>query len=124
MVQKLARFSMMNYAPPMDPNKVPSPRELQLLALVVTKRIGREVAKLLEQETGKKAPYGTVYTVLGDMAEAGWVDAEDGERNGRRIRSFQISGLGAAALNRGREYYRGLAGFGEGNAFPILIGGL
>lgn len=103
----------------MDRNKVPSPRELQLLALVVTERIGREVAKLYERETGERIPYGTVYTLLADMEEAGWVRSREDKRNGRRVRLFEIRGLGAKALNRGREYYRGLAEFGsEGFSTP------
>lgn len=97
----------------MDPEKTPSPRELQLLALVVTETIGRDVAKAYEQETGKRIPYGTVYSLLDQMEEAGWVRSRDDMRNGRRVRHFKLKGPGVKALNRGREYYRGLAEFGE-----------
>lgn len=112
MVQALVRFSPLSYPPAMDASKTPAPRELQLLALVISERIGREVAKLLEAKTGDPAPYGTVYTLLGDMAEAGWVKARDGERGGRRVRYFKLTGAGVAALARGRQYYSKLAAFG------------
>ena len=98
----------------MDPKKIPSARELQLLALVVKETIGREVAKVFEKETGKRIPYGTVYSLLDAMAEAGWVSSREEMRNGRRIRLFRIKGAGAKALNRGRDHYHGLANFGLG----------
>ena len=96
----------------MDTQKMPSPRELQLLALIVRERNGREIAKLFEQETGSRIPYGTVYTVLGDMVDAGWASSKDQSKGDRRGRLFQIRGPGVKALNRGRDYYLRLARFG------------
>ena len=99
----------------MDPKKqIPSPRELELLALVGTGRIGREVVKLYEKETGRQLPYGTAYTLLDDMAKAGWISSRDDVRSGRRVRIFRIKGAGSRALDRGREYYLSLAQFGTG----------
>lgn len=95
----------------MDTSKVPSPRELQLLALVVSERIGREIVKHYESKTGKRLPYGTAYTLLNSMAEAGWISSKDDIRNGRRVRRYQIQSGGSKALNRARDYYRGLADF-------------
>ncbi|NOT29075.1 MAG: PadR family transcriptional regulator [Planctomycetes bacterium] len=96
----------------MKMNKVPSPRELQLLNLVIKERTGREVAVAFEHETEQRLPYGTVYTLLDEMEHMGWVDSREDVRNGRRVRLYKIRSPGMRALNRGRDYYRALSGFG------------
>jgi DNA-binding PadR family transcriptional regulator len=103
----------------MNPDKIPSPREHQLLALVVTERIGRDIAKLYEKETGERIPYGTVYTVLDGMEKSGWVSSREETRGGRRIRLYKIQGAGVAAFNRSQEYFRRLAAFGSGMATEV-----
>ncbi|MCC7173410.1 MAG: PadR family transcriptional regulator [Planctomycetes bacterium] len=91
---------------------LPSPVELQLLALTITERSGREVAKLYEDETRRSMSWGTLYTTLRRMAESKWVTVRDGADEDGRIRYFKITGKGATALERAREHHRGLAGFG------------
>jgi DNA-binding PadR family transcriptional regulator len=97
----------------MDPDKIPSPRELQLLSLVVTERNGREVAKLFEEEMGERIPYGTVYTVFAQLERAGWVRIRDQRDGDRRVRLIQLTAPGKRALATGISYYRRLADFGE-----------
>lgn len=93
--------------------QAPSPIELQLLALVVSERSGREVAKLFEKETGHPISYGTLYTTYRRLREAGWVTVREDEDQDGRIRFFRITALGADALDHGRQYYAGLAAFGK-----------
>lgn len=92
--------------------KLPSDKELQLLALTVTERAGREVAKLFKRETGRSISYGTLYVTFRRLKERGWVTArDDGEGDGR-VRFFRTTANGARALQAGREYHEGLARFG------------
>jgi DNA-binding PadR family transcriptional regulator len=96
---------------------------LQLLALIVTERNGREIAKLFQKETGQRLPYGTVYATLKLMEEAGWVSAKDElrDRDRRWVRLFRITGAGTKALNRGREFYRDLADFNPTEEEPANV---
>lgn len=100
---------------------LPTPRQLQLLALVVTERIGRDVTKLLEKEVGRRVAYTSVYTALGDLEERGWVKSRESERGGRRIRLFKITGPGERALNQARDFYSRLSKF-TGNGEPSIGG--
>lgn len=59
---------------------------------------------------------GTLYTTFRRLREAGWVKVRDAADRDGRIRFFKITAPGASALNRGREFYRGLASFGLGAA--------
>jgi DNA-binding PadR family transcriptional regulator len=94
--------------------KLPSPVEMQLLALVASQeRSGREVAKLYEQETGKSMSYGTLYTTFRRLIDSGWVKARDDEDSDGRVRFFRIDVNGRKALAEGREYYAGIATFGS-----------
>ena len=96
----------------MPPSGIPTPLELQLLALVVTRRSGREVAARYKDETGESISYGTLYTTFRRLKEAGWVTVHDDEDDDGRLRFFQIDAPGTKALNAGRTFYRELAGFG------------
>lgn len=101
----------------MPPQKIlPTPRQLQLLALIVVESIGRDITKRLSKKLGKRVPYSSVYTALGDLEERGWVSSRDSERGGRRIREFKLTGPGVRVLNEAREYYRNLADFGTGES--------
>lgn len=93
--------------------KLPSPVEMQLLALVAHGELsGREVAKMYEQETGKSMSYGTLYTTFRRLIESGWVKARDDEDEDGRVRFFKIDVDGRKALAEGRDYYAGIASFG------------
>jgi DNA-binding PadR family transcriptional regulator len=92
--------------------RLPSPVELQLLALVGDERPGREVAKAYEKETGRQISYGTLYTTFRRLREAGWVSVRDGEDEDGRIRWFKITASGRTAECLARDYYQSLAAFG------------
>jgi len=91
---------------------LPSPMQMQLLALVADReRSGREVAKLYQQETGKPISYGTLYTTFRRLREDGWVKVRDDEDEDGRVRYFRIDVDGRRALAHGREFYAGIASF-------------
>lgn len=99
--------------------KLPSPLEMQLLALVADdERSGREVAKLYKQEIGETIGYGSLYTCFRRMVEAGWVTVRDDKDEDGRVRFFKIDVDGRRALTNGRGYYAGISSFGlsEGRA--------
>src|SRR5882672_2194547 len=100
--------------------KMPSPMEMQLLAIVAgDERSGREVAKLYEQETGKTISYGTLYTTFRRLAESGWVKVRDDQDDDGRVRFFKLDIEGRRALAAGREFYASLATFGLPEGSPI-----
>jgi DNA-binding PadR family transcriptional regulator len=90
---------------------VPSPMQLKILSLVLGRRSGREVAELYRREWGEPISYGTLYTTLRRLSEAGWVNVEEALDADRRVRWYHISGRGVKAMNRGREHYRRIADF-------------
>src|SRR5688572_30296336 len=93
--------------------KLPSPVEMQLLALVADRELsGREVAKLYEKETGKSISYGTLYTTFRRLKESSWVKSRDDEDADGRVRYFRIDVNGRKALAEGRDFYSEIAGFG------------
>ncbi len=93
--------------------KLPSPMEMQLLALVANdERSGRDVAKLYQQETSKTISYGTLYTTFRRLKDDGWVKVRDDQDQDGRVRFFKIDVDGRRALANGREFYAGIAGFG------------
>ena len=68
---------------------------------------------LFKEDTGTAISYGTLYTTFRRLTEGKWVTAKDQGDGDGRIRLFRITGAGVRALQRGRDYYRELAGFGE-----------
>lgn len=93
--------------------KLPSPTELQFLALVAPReQSGRDVARLYREETGSTVSYGTLYTTFRRLKEQGWVSSRDDEDEDGRVRFFRISALGQRALREGRAFYAGLSTFG------------
>jgi DNA-binding PadR family transcriptional regulator len=93
---------------------IPSDVEFQLLALTVTERSGREVAKLFRKATGRAISYGTLYTTFRRLREWGWITVRDDEDGDGRVRWFRITRPGARAVNAARERYRELAAFPVG----------
>ena len=96
----------------MNPKKVPSSREYQLLAVLVrnewvagkaSELNGRQIARNYEAAADEAIPYGTVYTLLGAMEESGWVRPREDLHEGRRTRWYRINKPGAAAVERWRE---------------------
>jgi DNA-binding PadR family transcriptional regulator len=93
--------------------KLPSPMEMQLLALVAhEERSGREVAELYRQETGKSISYGTLYTTFRRLKDSGWVKVRDDHDQDGRIRFFLIDIEGRRALAASRAHHAELATFG------------
>jgi len=95
-----------------NPKKVPSSREYQLLAVLVrgewdagvgAELNGRQIAKAYEAAADEAIPYGTVYTLLSAMEESGWVRSREDLHEGRRTRWYRINKRGAAAVERWRE---------------------
>lgn len=96
------------------PMNIPSPIEMKLLALVANQEMsGRDVAKRYVEETGRNISYGTLYTTFRRLKENGFIKVRDGEDEDGRIRYFRIDATGRHALAQAREYYSGLATFGN-----------
>jgi DNA-binding PadR family transcriptional regulator len=94
--------------------KLPSPKELELLALISTKELtGREVALRYKAETGRSISYGTLYTTFRRLKEAGWVESRDDRDRDGRVRFFRLSASGARILKQARNEYARLATFGS-----------
>ena len=78
--------------------KLPSKTEMNLIFALGTNEIsGREVAKAYQKETGSAISYGTLYTTLRRLKEAGWVESRDDGEGDARVRFFKISGPGLKA---------------------------
>jgi DNA-binding PadR family transcriptional regulator len=99
--------------------KLPSPREIELLRLVIQERTGREVAMLYQEETGERMPYGTLYTAFAEMEKRGWVRIHQETEGDRRVRRIKIAPAGGAALRRASEEYARLHALARG-AWDIL----
>lgn len=91
--------------------RIATPLESQLLALVVRKRSGREIAQRFMATQGRAIAFGTLYTTLRRLADEELVEIETDPSEGgdKRVRYFEITGAGTAALNRAKEYYLALA---------------
>ena len=84
--------------------KLPSPKEMRLLEALGAREIsGRDLAKRYQEENGESISYGTLYTTMSRLKDAGWVEARDDEAADRRVRLFKISGVGANALPQLRQ---------------------
>jgi DNA-binding PadR family transcriptional regulator len=77
-----------------------SERERQLMLLLLQERTGREVAREFRREHGSPISYGTLYTTLRRLNEAGFVDVtrEDEDADGR-FRYYRLTGAGSKALS-------------------------
>ena len=89
--------------------QIPSERELELLTLVTTERVGREVAKAYKDLCGKRILYGTVYAVFEQMAERKWVRIRQCDEGDRRVRCIKLTNVGAAAVEAAGRHYARLA---------------
>lgn len=74
-----------------------------LFALGLREVNGRDLALRYEKENGKPISYGTLYTTMTRLKEAGWVEAREDEQGDRRVRLFKLSGSGSAALPKLRS---------------------
>jgi DNA-binding PadR family transcriptional regulator len=92
--------------------QIPSPMELQVLALVAEERTGAEVAVSFERETGATIAHGTLYSALRRLRQKGWVRMEARPDPDRRLRYFGITPDGALALSNARGHHSWLAHFG------------
>ena len=79
--------------------KLPSDTELDLLNALGRQEIsGRDLARQYQKETGKNLSYGTLYSAMRRLKDAGWVEARDDEDEDGRVRFFKISPNGSRAL--------------------------
>lgn len=84
--------------------KLPSPTQMNLLQALGAREIsGRNLAKRYEQETGHSISYGTLYTTMRRLEEAGWVESRDDEDGDGRVRLFKITENGHKALRHVAE---------------------
>lgn len=75
--------------------KMPSETEWALLELLPAREInGRDLAKLYEKEMGKPISYGTLYTTMRRLKDAGWIESREDSENDRRARYFKMSAPG------------------------------
>ena len=89
-----------------------SPVELQILALVVDERTGRDVAALFEREAGRRIPFGSLYTSFRRMRARGLVTSREDRDQDGRIKYFLATPRGLATLQRSRAFYGRLGYFG------------
>lgn len=98
--------------------KMPSQTEMGLLFALGAREVnGRDLAKRYESETGKSISYGTLYTTMTRLKNAGWVDAREAEEGDRRVRLFKLSGTAQAALPKLRALEQSVSS-------PLWEGGL
>ncbi len=92
--------------------KIPSHRELQILALTDAPRSGAEVAEHYFEYTKEEIPTGTLYVTYQNMEALGWVKITKPKNGDKRSKVFARTAAGKKALARGRDYYQSLAAFG------------
>lgn len=96
--------------------KLPSPTETNLLNALGPREIsGRELAERYKQEGHGSISWGTLYTAMRRLKEAGWVEVREDEVGDRRMRYFKISANGAIALPKVLSMQEQLAGW----RFPV-----
>jgi DNA-binding PadR family transcriptional regulator len=79
--------------------KWPSPIEFSLLAVLGSQEMsGREIAEAFKAEHARSISYGTLYTALRRLKEAGWIEVrEDADADGR-LKFFKLTGSGRATI--------------------------
>lgn len=90
-------------------NGRPSPTELELLGLTIQERSGREIAKRFKEVMGREISYGTLYTTLRRMSDAGLVRAREDHDEDGRVRYYKITAVGARAWNAARDSFQRIA---------------
>src|SRR5580698_2828733 len=99
--------------------------EFEHLTLLAVFRLGGDaygmrVRREIAERTKRDVTIGAVYSTLERLAAKGLVKSAlndpTPERGGRAKRSFQVTGLGIASLNRARQE---LSSMLEGIAFPL-----
>jgi len=86
-----------------------------LVALGPQRLNGRELAARYKDRAGKTISYGTLYTTMGRLKDAGWVEQVDSEAEDGRLRHFRLTGNGLDTVNKSRTFYWRLLGLPEGN---------
>ncbi len=85
--------------------RTPTDREAVLLqALVAGEKYGLELRDAYEAGSGRRMPFGSLYTTLDRMESKGFVESRIGEASaetgGNRRRYFRLRAEGAKALER------------------------
>ena len=102
--------------------------EFEHLTLLAVFRLGDDaygmrVRREIAERTKRDVTIGAVYTTLDRLAAKGLLTSAlsdpTPERGGRAKRSFHVTGLGIASLNRARQE---LGSMLEGIAFPLFGG--
>jgi DNA-binding PadR family transcriptional regulator len=97
--------------------KLPSATELGLMVALGSNRLnGRELAKAYEERLGRSISYGSLYTTMSRLCDAGWVEQADGEDTDGRLRYFELTGDGTRAVAEADSFY--------GRLFPTTRGAL
>jgi DNA-binding PadR family transcriptional regulator len=95
--------------------KLPSNTELGLLTALGAQRLtGRQLAARYKEDVGKSISFGSLYTIMSRLREAGWVDQEDSEDEDGRLRYFKLTGKGEKAIAESRDFYGRLLGLVQG----------
>lgn len=85
-----------------------------MLALCTEERSGREIAREYERQTGLRLPYGTLYTLVKEMAERRWVTVRETDEGGDgRVRWIEITRAGEGALQRAALQHARLAALAQ-----------
>lgn len=93
--------------------KFPSKTEADLLAALGAREIsGRDLAKQYEKETGRSISYGTLYTTMRRLKDAGWITVREDEDEDGRVRFFKLTGDGCRALPSLRKAMEMISGRG------------
>jgi len=84
--------------------KLPSQREAVILSILINgEKYGREIRNEYEQHTGRKMPFGSLYTTLMRMERYGfiksWLGESTHERGGNRRKYFEMTGYGERSLH-------------------------
>ena len=94
--------------------KLPSRTELALLVVLESQGLnGRELAARYKDHTGETISYGTLYTTMGRLKDAGWVEQFDPKDQDGRLRHFQLTCIGMDTVNKTRTFYWRLLGLPE-----------
>lgn len=87
----------------MKKEKFASQRQAVILSILVNgEKYGREIRNDYEKRTGRKMPFGSLYTTLTRMETYGFIKSRLGEstheRGGNRRKYFEITANGQQAL--------------------------
>jgi DNA-binding PadR family transcriptional regulator len=84
--------------------KPPSDLELALLSLAVRESTGRELAQNFAKSHGRALSYGSLYTTLRRMVEAGWLNQREDDDEDGRLRWYSLTAQGRRAHQQGVDH--------------------